>query len=38
MVEDSDSTRPTAAHYVLKRPVEVQAFLQHLTAWLKPHG
>jgi trehalose-phosphatase len=35
MVEDSDSTRPTAAHYVLKSPVEVQAFLQHLTAWLK---
>jgi trehalose 6-phosphate phosphatase len=33
MVEDS--TRPTAAHYVLKSPVEVQAFLQHLTSWLK---
>jgi trehalose-phosphatase len=33
MVEDS--TRPTAAHYVLKSSVEVQAFLQHLTSWLK---
>jgi trehalose-phosphatase len=30
-----DSTRPTAAHYSLKSPVEVQAFLQHLTSWLK---
>jgi trehalose 6-phosphate phosphatase len=33
MVEDSDSTRPTAAHYVLKSPVEVQVFLQQLTSW-----
>jgi alpha,alpha-trehalase len=30
-----DSPRPTAAHYVLKSPVEVQAFLKHLTVWLK---
>jgi trehalose-phosphatase len=34
MVEDSDSTRPSAAHYVLKSPVEVQVFLQQLTSWL----
>ena len=34
MVEDADSTRPTAAHYVLKSPLEVQTFLQHLTVWL----